>query len=86
MHKILDEFELERLKKSIFPPFISVADYLILFIHADNREMHIFLDSSNFGQIRPQTTDLAALGCLKYLHRLIMVKMVSPPFLGWSLS
>ena len=28
--------------------------------------------SSNFGQIRPQTIELAVIECLKYLYRFIM--------------
>ena len=34
--------------------------------------------SSNFGQIGPLTTELAALECLKKSHKLIMGKMVAP--------
>ena len=36
--------------------------------------------SSNLGQIGPQTTELSALERLKYPHRLIMGKMMSPLF------
>ena len=42
--------------------------------------------SLNFGLIGPTTAELVALESLKNPHRLIMGKMMSPLFLGCSLS
>ena len=44
--------------------FLSCFDQII-FKLAGNEDMHIISDSSNFGQIGPLTTELAALECLK---------------------
>ena len=54
----------------VSPPFDP-----ILFILADNKDMHTILVSSNFGQIGPLTTELAALKRLKKTYK---GKMVSP--------
>ena len=37
--------------------------------------------TKHFGQILPQTAELAALECLKYIRVLIMGQMVSPDFI-----
>ena len=42
--------------------------------------------SSKFGEIRPWTTELAALEGLKKSHRLIMEKMMSSRFLRYLSS
>ena len=39
--------------------------------------------SSKFGQIRPRTTELAALECMKKSHKLIMGKTMSSHFLRY---
>ena len=51
---------LERLKNRRHH-FFSVAIDPILFKLAGNEDMHNILDEFNFGQIGPQTTELAAL-------------------------
>ena len=50
--------------KPVFPLFSVVLDG-ILFILTGNDDIHKSLDEFKFGQIRPRTTELAALKRLK---------------------
>ena len=45
--------------------------------------MHESLDESNFGRIRPQTTEVAALERMKKSHILIMGRTMSSHFLRY---
>ena len=60
-------------KKKSHHVFSAVFDR-ILFIHADNEDIHKAYTSLNFGQIPPLTTELAALEPLKNrCHHVISV-------------
>ena len=54
--------------KMVSPPFLGCFDP-ILFILAGNKDMHKI---SDFGQLVPLTTELAAFERLNFSHRLIM--------------
>ena len=58
--------------------FISYLQVMMIYIRA--------CMSSKFGEIRPWTTELAALERLKKSHRLIMEKMTSSHFLRYFSS
>ena len=78
--------DLECLKNRFLHVFVVAFDPM-LFKLADNKDMHTILMSSNLSQIGPRTTvRCMALRVLKYPHRLILGKLVTPLFLGGFLT
>ena len=73
------------MEKTVLPLFLSCF-YPILFILADNDDMHGSLEEF---EIQPDPTTDCGVSCpwherLKNPHRLIMGKTVLPIFLGYS--